>query len=145
MDGNLAASDRQTYMTEEEMGKLGDKVSDQEINIRAVKVLGCEYYHCEKYPSCCKVKINKAVINLVNDQLTWKKEIGAWFRADLLKFTTSRDWAWLLVDECNKRGLLKKLYQAILYDQLNTGEMHLCLTASPEQITLAALEVLENE
>jgi len=44
MDGNLAASDRQTYMTEEQMGALGDMLMEKEtselIRYAAVEIMG---------------------------------------------------------------------------------------------------------
>ena len=43
MDGNLAASDRQTYMTEEQMGELADKLANDEINtLMATEVKGAK-------------------------------------------------------------------------------------------------------
>jgi len=63
---------------------------------------------------------------------------------DDLRFTISRDWAWLLVDEVRKRGLIISF--VMILTGLNKASTKLILEIfkkSPKQITLAALEVLK--
>ena len=102
-----------------------------DLNIRAAKVLGCEV------TGNGLTKFSPEMIELsgfTGDLWLWPM---------YLKFDSSYDWAMLGVKKCEEKGLLKKLYREIHYI-LDTGVMHLILSATPAQITQAWVEVLEK-
>lgn len=72
-------------------------------------------------------------------------------KAEELNFTTSYDWAYLLMKACHDKGLIRDAHEQIG----KNAELEYCFTdasespdqpdiATPEQITLACLEVLEG-
>lgn len=61
-----------------------------------------------------------------------------------MKFTTSYDWAMLLVKECRRQDKMVELYSK-LCDSYQENDCFGIYDLSPLQITLAALEVLEGK
>ena len=120
-------------------------ISIQSTNIRAAMVLGGEIVGVEG----------------VRGLAIWYFNFETIIPFSLLQFTSSRDWAWLLVEKALKKGssdLFCALYKIKPFEMQFTepnepnytseSEWYITswlLTFSPEQICLAALEVLENE
>lgn len=60
-----------------------------------------------------------------------------------MKFTKSRDWAWLMVDGCERRGV-SRFYLSKKVLELFDLEWPDLLFITPTQLCLACLEVLER-
>lgn len=117
---------------------------NEELNIRAAKALGWR-------PSS---NMTMAVLNGIAHghicgYVDPKTDTNYLF-SELL-FDTSYDWAMLLVKECEKLMAMDEFSSALvriiksLNDNMSIGQLGDVLLATPEQITQAAVEVLEKQ
>ncbi len=113
-----------------------------DMNIRAAKALGCH-----TFPTAHGYIDAEPLKGLLQMDLHWVQEhesvmLGEEDCKTYLKFTTSYDWAMLGVAEIVKRGYeIQYLYH--LMKQIYPSQI--TFKATPEQITQAWVEVLENE